>query len=162
MDAIYLTNEGFLEFQNEFSFLKEEFVRLQTIANSSYVDAVGDGWHDNFSYEDAMRQVNKIANQLDELSKLSHNMHIVSCDNICDDVVNINDVLELCFYYDDGTVEYDNIKLTGLWKPHDRDDYQEITLNSPLGNAIYKKGIGDRVSYVVNDKELLVEIIRKL
>ena len=36
-----------------------------------------------------------------------------------------------------------------------------ITINSPLGNALYKKQVGDVVSYVVKQNQFNVEILAK-
>ncbi len=36
---------------------------------------------------------------------------------------------------------------------------EEVTLNSPLGTAIYHKGIGDKVKYKVNNSHIEVEIL---
>ena len=41
-------------------------------------------------------------------------------------------------------------------------EIQEISINSPMGNSIYKKKVGDRCSYSVNDRQFTVLIKEKL
>ena len=41
------------------------------------------------------------------------------------------------------------------------DEEDEISINSPMGRAIYKKRIGDKISYQVGDALCVVEILSK-
>ena len=45
---------------------------------------------------------------------------------------------------------------------HEDDKNNEVTLNSPIGKALHRQKIGSTVSYKVNNKELKVNIIRKV
>ena len=45
---------------------KEECENCDWGGSESYVDAVGDGWHDNFAFEDTMRESRKIASRINK------------------------------------------------------------------------------------------------
>lgn len=47
MDKIFVSQEGYLKFQGE------------AIRNTT-----GDGWHDNFAFEDAVREERRLSNEL--------------------------------------------------------------------------------------------------
>lgn len=161
-DKIYLTNEGLEEYKNEIVILKDKLSKINTEKSIAYSDAIGDGWHDNFAYEDAKRQEDKIVAQINNLVRDSNYIEIVNVNEYYDNKVNINDIIELKFKYEDGSIDIDKFKLTGNWKSKDCDDYQEITLNSPLGKAIYMKEIKSKVEYTVNDKLIVVDILKKI
>ena len=161
-DKIYLTNEGIEEYKNEIEILKAKLSKINTEKSEAYSGAIGDGWHDNFAYEDAKRQEDKIVAQINSLVSDSNYIEIVNDDEYYDNKVNINDIIELKFKYEDGSIDIDKFKLTGNWKSKDCDDYQEITLNSPLGKAIYMKKIESKVEYIVNDKLIVVDILKKI
>lgn len=112
-DKIYLTTDGLDEYKNEIEILKAKLSKINTEKSEAYSGAIGDGWHNNFLYED-------------------------------------------------GSIDIDKFKLTGNWKSKDCDYYQEITLNSPLGKAIYMKKIESKVEYIVNDKLIVVDILKKI
>lgn len=161
-DKIYLTTEGVEEYKNEIELLKDKLSKINTEKSIAYSGAIGDGWHDNFAYEDAKRQEDKIVAQINSLISDSNYIEIVNDDEYYDNKVNINDIIELKFKYEDGSIDIDKLKLTGNWKSKDCDDYQEITLNSPLGKAIYMKELKSKVEYTVNDKLIVVDILKKI
>lgn len=161
-DKIYLTTEGVEEYKNEIELLKDKLSKVNTEKSIAYSGAIGDGWHDNFAYEDAKRQEDKIVAQINSLVSDSNYIEIVNDDEYYDNKVNINDIIELKFKYEDGSIDIDKFKLTGNWKSKDCDYYQEITLNSPLGKAIYMKELKSKVEYTVNDKLIVVDILKKI
>ena len=71
------------------------------------------------------------------------------------DIVNVNDVVSLNLLFAKDDKEFITIRLVG--GTSEKDD--EVSLNSPLGKAIYRKKIGDVAMYTVNDKKINVEIV---
>ena len=65
------------------------------------------------------------------------------------------------FFYDQEEYEDEWIKITGKYFPNLNSPIKEITINSPLGKALYLKKIGSKVKYVANQKDLQVEILEK-
>lgn len=58
--------------------------------------------------------------------------------------------------------ETEIIKLTGKYLPNQDVTPPEITLNSPLGSAIYLKKIPSTVTYQIGDNLVYVNIIKKI
>ena len=161
-EKILLTKSGLDEFTQEIILLKEKLKEIQIEKSEAYSGAIGDGWHDNFAYEDAKRHEDTIVAQINSLIKQSNNIELVTIENSNRNIVNINDIIELEFVYEDGSSDIDKFKLTGNWKSRNFADYQEITLNSPLGKSIYMQKLKSKVHYSVNGKTITVNINKKI
>ena len=86
-------------------------------------------------------------------------MEIISDENAEENTINIGDVVSVQFVGDD---DIRRVQIVGGAPDMSREDgIVSITINSPLGNAIYKKKIGEVVSYKVRDNEFTAIIISK-
>ena len=54
MRDVLVDTEGFNQYYEELNRLKDLSLSIASIGSESYADAVGDGWHDNFAFEDTM------------------------------------------------------------------------------------------------------------
>lgn len=117
------------------------------------ISAVGDGWHDNFAFEALIEDERKLSYQINKMNQDKTKIEIIQ-DYYKENYVNINNIVSLKFIYDDEN-ELEDLILTGNYIPNEN----EITLNSPLGKAIYKKKIGEIVEYVVSENNIKVEKI---
>ena len=160
MKEILVNEEGYIQFFNELDNLTSSLTSNAAHGSEVYGDAVGDGWHDNFAYEDAMRQEKMIQNKINKMLSQKENLKLIDDTKYDDNVVCINDSIEILLKYDDGSEELDVVKLTGKYLPDD--DLNEISLNSPIGKAIYNMGIGSDVIYEVSNKKIELHIIRKV
>lgn len=161
-NKIYLTDEGLNEYRNEIKILNDKLAEIQKMKSEAYSGAIGDGWHDNFAYEDAKRQEDAIVTQIKDLGDKSKYIEIITNDIKDQNIINLNDILKIEFTYEDGTKDEEIIKLTGNWKLKEYDEIQEVTLNSPIGKNIYGKDIKDIIEYSVNEKKIIVKIIEKI
>ena len=143
--------------------------------STSYVKTVVDAWKtakaplatearlitkqeidDNFDFEQTMREEKQITYNIKKMMNDTKYLEIVKKHNK-KDYVDLDDTVSIKFIYDD-TDEIEEYKLTGKYISNNN----EITLNSPLGNAIYNKKIGSTIIYKVNNKEIKVQIIKKI
>lgn len=161
-NKIYLTDEGLNEYRKEIKILNDKLAEIQKMKSEACSGAVGDGWHDNFAYEDAKRQEDAIVTQIKDLGDKSKYIEIITNDIKDQNIINLNDILKVEFTYEDGTKDEEIIKLTGNWKSREYDEFQEVTLNSPIGKNIYGKDIKDIIEYSVNEKKIIVKIIEKI
>lgn len=74
-------------------------------------------------------------------------------------IINIGDVIKLLIKYDVDDVEEYTLKVTGKYIPDSKDLVQEISLNSPLGKALYMQDINIDLSYEVNGRKIQIEVI---
>lgn len=162
MKDILVDTDGFNQYYEELNRLKELSLSIASIGSESYADAVGDGWHDNFAFEDTMRESRKIASRINKILEDEKYLKIVDKKSTSDDIIDIGDILTIRVIYDIDDIEEYTIKLTGKYKIDNNVKIKEISLNSPIGRSIYLKNINDNnISYYVNDKKISIKIINK-
>ena len=164
MKEILVNNEGYNQFFEELEKLKISLISNASSGSEAYNDAVGDGWHDNFAYEEAMRQERGITNKINDMIKQKNYLKIVDDEKYDDDKVNINDVVEVLIKYAEDDIEKEILKLTGKYSPNTNEinGIKEISLNSPIGKAIYKQKINSSVFYDVRKNKIEVYILKKI
>ena len=117
MEEILVDENGYKQFFEELKRLEDLSRSNSALGSEVYKDAVGDGWHDNFAFEESMRESRAIA---------------------------------------------EVITLTGNYIPNTTNEINEISLNSPLGKALFKAKIGTSTSYFVGNSEIFITILEKL
>lgn len=163
MDKIFLSKEGYEQYLNEINLLKIKFNKNTSEGAEAITSAVGDGWHDNFAYENSIREERKISYELQKMIDNIKNIEILpEMKKTNKNIVNINDIIELRLIYSKDDVEIDKFKLTGNYKTNINKELKEITLNSPLGKAIYLKKINSHTHYYVNNNKIEIEILEKI
>ena len=133
MKDVLVDTDGFNQYYEELNRLKDISLSIASIGSESYADAVGDGWHDNFAFEDTMRESRKIASRINKMLEDEKYLKIVDRKRTSDDIID------------------NNAKI------------KEVSLNSPIGRSIYLKNINDNdTHYYVNDKKISIKIINKI
>ena len=162
MKDVLVDTDGFNQYYEELNRLKDISLSIASIGSESYADAVGDGWHDNFAFEDTMRESRKIASRINKMLEDEKYLKIVDKKSTSDDIIDIGDILKIKVIYDIDDVEEYTIKLTGKYMIDNNAKIKEVSLNSPIGRSIYLKNINDNdIGYYVNDKRISIKIIRK-
>lgn len=165
MKEILVDENGYDQFLEELEKLKQQSLLISSVGSEAYQDAIGDGWHDNFAFEESMRQSRSIATRIENMLKNKQYLKIIETETKENNLINIGDVLKVKIYYSDDDIEETTIKLTGNFIPiiENENDIQEITLNSPLGKALYLKDIEDNdINYNVNNNKIKITIIEKI
>ena len=163
MKDILVDTEGFNQYYEELNRLKDISLSIASIGSESYADAVGDGWHDNFAFEDTMRESRKIASRINKMLEDEKYLKIVDKKSNSDDIIDIGDILKIKVIYDIDDIEEYTIKLTGKYMIDNNAKIKEVSLNSPIGRSIYLKSINDNdICYYVNDKKISIKIINKI
>ena len=161
MRDVLIDQIGYNQYCEELKRLKELSLTIASVGSSSYADAVGDGWHDNFAFEESMRESRKIASRINKMLEDEKYLKIVERKNI-PNTIDIGDTLLIEVIYDIDDIEEYTIKLTGKYIPDNNAKIKEISLNSPIGRSIYLKNINDDIYYYVNDKKISIKMKEKL
>ena len=156
---IYVDENGYNEFFLELETLKKLLLSNASEGSKAYQEAVGDGWHDHFAFEQSMINERNIAKQIDDMLKDSKKLIIVKEDIINKNIIKTNSNATLELTYQNLEKELIEIKLTGNYKPKIDAEPMEITLNSPIGKEIYKKKKGDELSCYIGDKKIYIKIL---
>ena len=163
MKDVLVDTDGFNQYYEELNRLKDISLSIASIGSESYADAVGDGWHDNFAFEDTMRESRKIASRINKMLEDEKYLKIVDRKRTSDDIIDMGDILKIKVIYDIDDIEEYTIKLTGKYMIDNNAKIKEISLNSPIGRSIYLKNINDNdTHYYVYDKKISIKIINKI
>ena len=162
MKEVLVDTDGFNQYYEELNRLKDISLSIASIGSESYADAVGDGWHDNFAFEDTMRESRKIASRINKMLEDEKYLKIVDKKSNSDDIIDVGDILKIKAIYDIDDIEEYTIKLTGKYMIDNNAKIKEVSLNSPIGRSIYLKNINDDIGYYVNDKKTSIKIINKI
>ena len=156
MDKIYLDEKGYQEYLKEIEEIREK-IRLNSLDISEYQsdDAYGDGWHDNFAFEEARKKENTLFHELDEKLKGLNRIEIVN-KKIKSGIIGINSVVKIRF---DNDNEIETFFITGSTTSGMENGIQSITLNSPLAKAICGKRVNEIFSYSVGSNTINGKIV---
>ena len=154
MDKIYLDQDGYQNYLKEIEDIREK-IRLNSSDISEYMgdDAYGDGWHDNFAYEQAIKKENALFYELHKKLEGLKDIEIVD-KKIGSNLVELGSIVELEI---DGEIEI--YKLTGDTVSNFNGEIFSITLNSLLGKSIYHKCVGDSFLYKADNNVISGKII---
>jgi transcription elongation GreA/GreB family factor len=76
--------------------------------------------------------------------------------------IKIGDVLKINLYFVDEEIENLIIKLVDFKEEKNIDDPEEISVDTPLGNALLNRQIIDEITYETNGNRVKVSVIEKL
>lgn len=160
-DKIYLDQKGYEQFLKEIDEIRNSLQKNGKDKSSAFVGAVGDGWHDNFEFEEAKREELRLGKILQEKLEILSRIEIIDAISSEEELIDIDDYVLTEMTYGDDMPEQMIFKLVGLSTPNFKADIPEISLNSPLGKAVYQKKVGDHSSYTVNGFVTNVLITKK-
>ena len=161
IQEILVDINGYNQFFKELYRLQEISRQNSALGSEVYQNAVGDGWHDNFAFEESMRESRMITKRIDDLLEKKEKLKIINDLDKKIELVNLGDTVDVEIKYSDDDIEREIITLTGNYIPNTNNSLNEITLNSPIGKAIFKAKIGTSVSYYVEDNEIFITLISK-
>ena len=156
---LILDKEGYEKFIKDIKEVEEKLLEIRLYKGTEAIYQ-GDNWHDNPALYQAESEERSLMLKLHEMKEQSENVEIVEkSENF--DVVQIGDVLLLNMIFALNDSEEMIIKLVGRVGKINA-EISEVSVESPLGKAIYEKRVSDSVSYIVNDKQFNVDIVKKI
>ena len=158
---ILVDRDGYEQFMDVFEKLKNSMNDIATSGSEEYRNAVGDGWHDNFAYEELKRDEKKVSAQIEKMIGEKKQLKVIDNTLKKDELINIGDILKIEVIYDKSDVEVFEIKLTGKYLPDLESNIQEISLNSQMGRALYLKNVHNKILYKIHDEEVEIKVLEK-
>ena len=153
MAKIYLDGKGYEQYESEITTIKAQIIATQK--EKSEAAGQAHDWHDNAGFEYAVQEETKLRQQLQILIGKKKDIEIIERGenrNIAD----IGDIVNAEVEYAPDDIEISNFHLTGNYAINTNmfDDPMEVSLNSPIGSAIYQKGVGSKFSYDVGNNKV--------
>lgn len=157
-EKLYLDQAGYDQYLAEIEKLKEDLRQNSINKSSAHESAVGDGWHDNYAFEEAKRQelmiIANIEAKLRGLSKI-----VIIEKNREEDLIDLGDIVTVKMTYAPDDSEDFTFKLVGSHIPAFDSEVREISVNSPLGKSVYQKRVGINTEYEVNSRKIAISIL---
>lgn len=113
----------------------------------------GNVWHDNFAFEDLIREEQMLKSQINDLKQLIKDAEIVE-EDAAGEIVGIGSRVILTFNGEKQKSEY---QITGLMESNPQEN--RIAYDSPLGNAILGAHKGEIREFIAGKNKKLVQII---
>ena len=159
MEELKLDQESYENYLKEIELVEKKLNEVRKYKGEVAIFQ-GDNWHDNptlYATESEervlMKKLYEIREQLKYISLIEKGTD--------DNIVDIGDTVVISFVEDGEIFDKMEVKLVGITTSFNTGS-SEVSLNSPLGEAIYKKEIGDTVCYKVNDNNFNIVIEEKV
>lgn len=158
-EKIYMDQESYNRFIAQIEDIKLKLKKVNAGRKSAFDAGAGDGW-DSPEFEEIERAENMLLGELKRNNEMLPRIVIIEKHNN-EDVIDIGDTLQVNMEYAPNDSEPLTFRLVGMIG-NVKDEIEEVSINSPLGKAVYKKKVGDNCSYEVNGMTINVNILEKL
>jgi transcription elongation factor GreA len=159
------TSGKFLFFQNDYSALLRQIDKLEADYKKwgkvSTEGKLGD-WHDNFNYEEAMRQMGLLSRQIHDMKQILANAELVG---ETDRVGNMLDraVVGSRVILRDQSGRANKYRISSymvLVSDPDSDGYSPVSYVSPVGRAVIGKHLNDEAKFSVEGSQMSYQIVK--
>lgn len=155
-NVTYVTKEGLQEYKDALKYAESELAAVKATRNLYGKNSVED--YQTTAYDMDLKMKENIVKDLkDAIARLV----VIDQSNEEKSKIGFGDVVTV-IYMD--TNEAVKVQLTGGMVPLILDDNREIdiiTVNSPLGKAIYQSSVGDVSSFKVGKRQITIKIVSK-
>ena len=158
-EKMKLNKQGYDEYLKA---IEEKEKQLAAVRMYKGTDAIyqGDNWHDNPTLYQTEAQERALMVEISEMKQKLQNVEIIeSLGN--ESLIDIGDIVRVDIIFNEGNRKEEVFKLIAS-SPSFDSEIKEVTINSPIGVAIYHKKVGDFATYKVRDKVFKIEIIEKM
>lgn len=160
-EKIKLNKQGYEEYQKEIERKEKELANLRIYKGT---DAIfqGDNWHDNPTLYQAEAQERSLMLEIAEMKRKLLTIEIV--ENLGDEsLIDIGDIVKIDMIFSENDREEEIFKLVATNPSFGLDTgISEVSINSPIGKAMYHKRIGEMAQYKVNDRTFTIQIKEKV
>lgn len=159
IEQIKITKQGLEGLRTRLENLKRKYDDNAKALTVAYKNSSGDGAHDNAEFEYLLSQEKVLVSEINSLSLQIENAIIIDSVEMADDCVNIDDTVDINMLLTPTTGREMTVQLIGGTVT---EIGKQVSINSPMGKAIYGRRIGETVSYEVNKNNINVKLLRKV
>lgn len=156
MDSIYLDDEGLKLYKESINNLIKSVDRV----NDEISKLRNDLKHDNIDkinelYELRDQMIRKIEDKRNTLTLVK----LIEKENN-ENILNLGDYATIELDFGDNDKETCLIKLVSV-ESYTENGMECVSINSPLGRALYRKNVGEKTYYMVNNNKVNVTLLKK-
>lgn len=158
-EIIKMDKDGYNQYLREIEKLDEKLKKLRKYKGTEAI-FLGDTWHDNPTLYQTENEERSIMFHIKDMRDKLKNIEIVEkTDN--GELIDIGDTVVVDMIFGPGDTEEQIFTLIG-GSPDFSLEIAQVSINSPLGSAVYQKRVGDKVTYTIQNTLINVEIKQKL
>ena len=157
-EKIKLNKQGYDEYLKAIEKKEKELV---TVRKHKGIDAISHGadWRDNPTLFQTQDQERTLMIEIAEMKFKLQNIEMV--ENLGNEsLIDIGDVVRVDIIFAEDDREEKIFKLIATTPSFDA-EIKEVSINSPIGAAVYHKKVGDFATYKVRDNTFKIEILEK-
>lgn len=158
-EKIKLNKQGYEDYLKEIEKKEKQLADLRMYKGT---DAIfqGDNWHDNPTLYQTELQEMSLMREITEMRRRAQNIEIV--ENVGnEELVDIGDIVKIDMIFSEDDREEELFKLVAT-APNFDSEIKEVSINSPIGNAMYHKKVGEIATYKVQDRNFTLQIKEKV
>ncbi len=158
-EKIKLNKQGYEDYLKAIAEKEKQLADLRIYKGT---DAIfqGDNWHDNPTLYQAELQEKGLMLEIAEMRRTLQNVEMV--ENLgYEELIDIGDIVKIDIIFSENNRKEGIFKLVAT-TPNFGADIQEVSINSPIGDAMYHKKIGEIATYKVKDRTFTLQIIEKV
>ena len=156
MDSIYLDDEGLKLYKESINNLiksvdrvNDEISKLRNELKHDNIDKI------NELYELRDQMIRKIEDKRNTLTLVK----LIEKENN-ENILNLGDYATIELDFGDNDKETCLIKLVSV-ESYTENGMECVSINSPLGRALYRKNVGEKTYYMVNNNKVNVTLLKK-
>lgn len=158
-EKIKLNKQGYEDYLKEIEKKEKQLADLRMYKGT---DAIfqGDNWHDNPTLYQTELQEKSLMREITEMRRRAQNIEIVeNAGN--EELVDIGDIVKIDIIFSEDDRKEELFKLVAT-EPNFDLEIKEVSINSPIGNAMYHKKVGEIATYKVQDRIFTLQIKEKV
>lgn len=153
--SLTISEEGYKSMERELENLQKKLMDIRIYKNTIAVEN-GNVWHDNSDFEQSEIEERRLLREIADIKDKMSNSVIFKSNSSNLNLVDYGAKVEI-FLKDDEEEE----TMTILFSDSDEvSEYSKISANSPLGKTIFQKEVGFVGSYIVDDIECTVKVLK--
>ena len=156
----YIDEEGYQQILSSITRDMEEIRKIDRSRSEVHKKGTDEAW-DNIEFLDLERTRQVIKNRIQQNRNFLNNATVIKRQE-SNEMIELGDVVKINLFFSEEDKEEIWIKLVGTTNHDLNHDYQETSINSPVGSAIYRRKIGEKVSCQINNSLCFIEILEKL
>lgn len=153
---VYLSEEGLKNLTAKYESLKEEL--NNNSKELSLVFSVSNKENENAAYESLIMRERVLVSEIKSLAQVLENAEVINNETLDENVIGLEDVVTIKMEYSNNEFEIIDVRLDSTGNLNIG---ESVSINSPLGRAIFGKKVGDTANYKINGKEINVIILNK-
>lgn len=156
---ILLSAEEYGRFLNQIDLLEKKLDKLRYVKSNPKQYSKED-WYDDTVYQQMLYEERRLIEAINKIKDDQSLIEVIDQLPNCP-TIQVGDTMRVNLVFDENDIEEMTIKLVTTGSDFS-EDIIDISLDSPLGQAIYQKEVSETINYFVEDRQMSVEILEKM